>query len=100
MARDYKVPFCTEETLARFADRLRKQARRTGRYTIDIVGLIEGFLTSYFAQRGDLKIEFFDAERFDEPAYVTYQPLTLHVDRRTWEDARKGLGYAYFILDP
>jgi Zn-dependent peptidase ImmA (M78 family) len=98
MARDYKVPFCTEETLARFADRLRKQARRTGRYTIDIVGLIERFLTDYFAQRGGLKIEFFDADKFDDPAYVKYQPLTLHVDRRIWEDARRGLDYAIFIL--
>jgi hypothetical protein len=89
MARDYKVPFRSEETLARSADRLRKLARRTGKYTIDIIDLIERVLVKHFGNLGKkLHFDFFDRERwFDDPAYVTYDPLTLHVDRQVWKDA-------------
>lgn len=98
MAHDYKVDFRSEDTLARRADRLRKQARRTGKYTIDIIDLIERVLKGHFADKGGLKIDFFIRRIGDEPAYVTYGPLTLHVDRTVWADAKKGYAYAYFIL--
>lgn len=34
----------------------------------------------------------------DDPAYVTFKPLTLHVDKKVWEDANLGKGYARYIV--
>jgi hypothetical protein len=95
---DYKVDFVSEHTLARFADWLRKQARFKTAYVIDIIDLIERVLVNYFASKGGLKIDIFDGDKYDDSACVTYRPLTLHVRRNIWEDARRGVETAYFIL--
>ena len=59
MSTDYKVDFLSEKTLAEWAGRLRLRAKMTGRYTIDIVDLIERVLPEILANKGGLKIEFF-----------------------------------------
>jgi hypothetical protein len=98
MSLDHKVDFLSEETLARFANDLRRRARKKGRYLLDIIDLIERVLVEYFAAKGGLRIDIFEGDKFDEPACVTYRPLTLHVRRNIWEDAARGVSAAYFIL--
>src|SRR5436305_2633244 len=95
---DHKVDFVSERTLARFADWLRKQARFKTGYVIDIIDLIERVLVNHFASNGGLKIDLFDGDKYEDPACVTYRPLTLHVRRNIWEDAKRGVETAYFIL--
>jgi hypothetical protein len=53
---------------------------------------------AYFANKGGLKIDIFEGDKYDDPACVTYGPLTLHVHRQIWEDAKRGIAAAYFIL--
>jgi Zn-dependent peptidase ImmA (M78 family) len=100
MSIDYKVDFVSEKTLAEVADRLRRGAKRIGRYTIDIIDLIERVLPEFLSKKGGLKIEFFDQETiYDEPAYVEYRPSRrLYVDRQVWAAAKRGCAIAYFIL--
>jgi hypothetical protein len=46
-----------------------------------------------------LKIEFYDRDYpQDDPAFVTYNPPTLHIDNKTWADGGAGEGYARFVL--
>src|SRR6202011_6058679 len=50
-------------------------------------------------KKGRLGIEFFDRASGDgDPAYVTYSPLILHVDRKVWQRAKERDGYARFII--
>jgi Zn-dependent peptidase ImmA (M78 family) len=100
MPRDYKVPFRREESLALWAKALSLLAPHhgKGKYAINSVGLINGPLTGFFADKGGLVIELFDAEKFDDPAYVTHKPRTLHVDRTIWANAKKGGSHENYIL--
>lgn len=49
-------------------------------------------------KKGRLQVELYDREKADEPAYVTFQPLTLHVDRKIWEAAGLGDTFARFVV--
>lgn len=102
MSVDYKVQPRSEKGLAEWAARIRKLARPTGRFTIDIVNLIEQILVRRLSDTTGLAIVIFEGDKYDEPAFVkfkkTYPRVILNVSRDVWEDAKKGAGHAYFIL--
>lgn len=59
-----------------------------GLLSVDIVRLIEGYLVPNLP--GGLRIELYDQAKDQPPAYVSYAPLTLNVDREIWKEAREG----------
>jgi hypothetical protein len=82
MLRDHKVPFRREESLAESALACRRFASNENLARFNVVDFVERVLPSILATRkkGPLKISFFDAAEGDIPAFVTFNPLTLHVD--------------------
>jgi Zn-dependent peptidase ImmA (M78 family) len=99
---DHKVPYLTENSLAALAHKYRKLARPIGRFTVDITDLIARVLRERFLDTVGLAIVRFEGDVYDDQAYVVfreqYPRVVLHVRRKVWEDAQKGLSYAYFIL--
>ncbi len=79
LRRDHHVRFLSEESIAHAA----LNCRRLGGYYNDgyfnITDLVENVLRTK-ARNGPLRIVFFDAADDDEPAYVTFDPLTLRVE--------------------
>jgi hypothetical protein len=68
-------------------------------HSFNICEFVLGSLTRHFSAKGRLEIEFYDRGRdIDDPAYVTFKPLKLHVDRKVWQAAQNGEAYARFIL--
>jgi IrrE N-terminal-like domain len=100
MLRDHKVPFRREESLAESALACRRFASNENLARFNVVDFVERVLPSILATRkkGPLKISFFDAAEGDIPAFVTFNPLTLHVDREVWELAKLGDPHARFII--
>jgi hypothetical protein len=78
MLRDYKVPFCREETLAESALFCRSFARSETLARFNVVDFVERVLPLILARlkKGPLTTSFFDAAEGDIPAYVTFTPLT------------------------
>jgi Zn-dependent peptidase ImmA (M78 family) len=99
---DHKVPFLGERSIADLARKIRKLARPSGGYTIDITDLIGRVLVEKLGNTTGLAIKIFEGDIHDDPAFVTfrknYPRVMLHVRRKIWDDAKKGLSYAYFIL--
>ncbi len=101
MATDHYVGYRSEETIAQLAVNLRDARGSRSDPTFDIVDFVETTLPRYLKSRkkGPLKIEFYDRDfPQDDPAYVTFNPPTLHVDRTIWADAKAGVEYARFII--
>lgn len=95
---DYEVRFLREETIADIALELRTEAGEQSSAYFNIVSFIEGFLKRKFKSKDPLTIKFFEMKDGDPPAYVTYQPLTLHVDPDVWHEAQLGDPYSRFII--
>jgi|SRR5215213_1781365 len=97
MSFDHKVQPRSEKTLAQWADKVRRRARVTGRYRIDIIDLIE-------RPKNEIGFALVIArdDKYGEPAFVkfrkTYPYVLLTVRRKVWEDAKRYADYAYFIL--
>jgi len=72
-------------------------AERTG-YFFNICDFVLGPLTQRYSSKGRLQIELYDAANGDDLAYVTFKPLTLHVDKRIWKSARDGGPIARYII--
>ena len=53
-------------------------ARKYG-HSFNICEFVLGVLTERFKSKGRLQIEFYDRHENDDPAYVTFKPLTLHI---------------------
>jgi Zn-dependent peptidase ImmA (M78 family) len=50
-------------------------------------------------KKGSLKIEFYDlAFKQDDPAFVSFNPLTLNVDREIWSGAETGEDHPRFVI--
>jgi hypothetical protein len=100
MLRDYKVRFRSEESLAESALTYRRLAGNENLARFNVIDFIERVLPSILARmkKGPLHIDFFDAREGDIPAYVTFDPLTLHVDREVWHLADLGEPDAKFIM--
>jgi hypothetical protein len=99
MSTDYKVDFMSEERIERIGVSWHRHACKPGAYSFNIVEFVTNELVPYFAPKDGLKIEFFDREfTQDDPAYVSFKPRTLHVDRQIWRDALKGESYARVVI--
>jgi Zn-dependent peptidase ImmA (M78 family) len=55
-------------------------------------------LTQRYRPKGRLQIELYDRSKNDDPAYVTFKPLTLHIDRKIWTSAGDGEAYARYVV--
>jgi Zn-dependent peptidase ImmA (M78 family) len=98
MAMDHYVAFKGEESIAQVAYKLRDARRLTGEFTFNITEFAEAHLPQLLKKKS-LKIELYDRDfPQDDPAYVSFDPLTLHVDRQIWIAAKSGDPYARFVI--
>jgi Zn-dependent peptidase ImmA (M78 family) len=93
---DRKVPYRSARQIKGIVQELLARCGMQGVLSIDIVRLIEGYLKPDL--EGGLKIAFYDQAKGQPPAYVSYDPLTLNVDREIWSDAKQGEPVARNIL--
>jgi IrrE N-terminal-like domain len=96
--RDYKVPFKSEESIAKIALEWRRAAGSINSAYFNIVDFIETVLVKHLRRRDGLKIRFFEAGPEDDPAFVTYKSLTLHIDSELWKLAKLGEPGARYIV--
>jgi hypothetical protein len=98
--RDYYVAFHREEYVAGIAMHWREIDDRTSRPDFNIVSFVEDALANRLNRnKGKLHIEFFDMQsETDIPAFVTIDPLTLHIDAETWSLAKIGEPFARFVI--
>ncbi|SRR6266581_2784095 len=97
MARDHRVRIKSREDIAKIAMSWWNAANKQGR-SFNICEFVVETLTKRFTQKGRLQIECYDRGRADEPAFVTFRPLVLHIDRKIWEAAGLGDTYARFVV--
>jgi len=101
MPRDYYVDFRSEETIAQIATQLRDAHGSRNDDTFNIVEFVEQTLPAQLkgSKRGRLKVQFYDRDfKEDDPAYVTFDPLTLYSDTGVWMDARIGEAYPRYVI--
>lgn len=97
MLRDYYVEFRREDDIAETALAWRRASRNENLAYFNVVDFVVDVLQKQL-KKGPILIEFFDAEDGADPAYVTFNPLTLHVDRETWDLAKLGDPDARFVI--
>jgi hypothetical protein len=99
MAHDYRVTYTREESIARIAANWRQRHTNQHKHTFDITVFAETTLRTH-PKGKSFEIEFYDRVfKQDDPAYVTFDPaVTLHVDRKIWNDAKSGDGYARHVI--
>jgi hypothetical protein len=97
MARDHRVPIKSREAIAKIAMAWWTAASKRG-HSFNICEFVVGVLTERFRSKGRLEIEFYDRCKNDDPAYVTFKPLTLHIDRKIWRSAEDGEAYARYVV--
>lgn len=93
---DRKVPYRSARQIKGIVRDLLARCGMLGQLSIDIVRLVEGHLKPNLS--GGLRIVFYDQAKGQPPAYVSYNPLTLNVDREIWSDAKHGEPGARYIL--
>ncbi len=94
---DYKVDFLREQSIASTALAWRKEASNANYAFFNIVDFVIRILAK--KTKRPFKIVFFDAREGEKPAYVTFHPRTLHVDREVWRSAEEdGEPEARFII--
>jgi hypothetical protein len=98
MRRDHHVRFRCEEEIARFATEWRRAGNVANLANFDIVTFVEKILSRKYTRKGQLQIVFFDIIQDQDPAFVTFRPLTLHIDAEIWKLARWGDPEARFII--
>jgi Zn-dependent peptidase ImmA (M78 family) len=97
MATDYKVGFRSYDRVADLASQLRVRLGIDNYYTFNIVRQLRKLKEDWkFGIHGCLNIELF-VDREDK-AYVTFDPLVLHIHKDIWEEAAIGEPKARFIL--
>jgi len=99
MLHDYYVPFMREEEIARIAMKWRHAGNISNVAYFNIVEFIENVLADRLSQRkGSLifNISTLPSNRY--PAYVTFNPTTLHVDSEVWDLAKIGEPERRFYL--
>jgi hypothetical protein len=97
MARDHRVRIKAREDIAKIAMSWWNAATKRGN-SFNICEFVVETLTKRFTNKGRLRIEFYERGTADEPAFVTFRPLVLHVDRKIWNAAGLGDTYARFVV--
>jgi len=95
---DYWVPSQRQDDLAWVALEWRRAAGNADHANFCITKFVTDVLAKQFTRKGDLRIIFFSAGPRAKPAYVTYNPLTLHIDTEIWDLAKIGEPYARHIV--
>jgi hypothetical protein len=98
MRQDYKVTPRDRLELKRVAEKLRAIVGEGKGSGFNIVDFVRRLARDEILKTGKLIIEFFTVSEQQTPAYVTYNPTTLHVDFGTWQDADLGEPTARFII--
>lgn len=114
MGMNHKVGYRSEASIAAIAARCWLLTSRSQPYVFDPVAFIQDQLVergidsvvkTAGRQKGKLTVKFFERESpFDDPAYVEFDPdqrdnyVTLHVDRKVWEQAKRGDSFSCEIL--
>jgi hypothetical protein len=93
--RDRWVGYRSASTIKRAVQDLLANSGLKGAVTFNIVELIKKHLTRL---PGGLKIDLYDQDPGQPEAYVSYKPLTLHIDREIWKDVNLGEPRARYIL--
>jgi hypothetical protein len=97
MTTDYKVRFRRYQDVGELALRARGLLGIANYFTFNIVKAIRRLVGKKFGKSGTLNLDIFDNDD-DLIAYVTFNPLTLHVHREVWDDAELGEPKSRFIL--
>jgi predicted SprT family Zn-dependent metalloprotease len=98
MPKDYKVCPRDRLELQRSAEKLRGILQEGANSGFDVVNYARTLAQKEILKTGKLNIQFYKASSKDSPAYVTYNPTTLHVDYVTWQEADGGVPDARFII--
>ncbi|MGY4236361.1 hypothetical protein ACVIIW_005308 [Bradyrhizobium sp. USDA 4449] len=96
--RDHKVRHQSREDIARVALSWWLIADRHGVNSFNICTFVLQVLAKHLRGKGKLHVEFCSPEDLPEGACVTFNPPTLHIVQRIWDDAGAGEPYARFIL--
>jgi hypothetical protein len=84
MSTDYKVRFRSYARVSEIALSARQKLGVAHYFTFNIVKLIRTLVGETFGKLGELHLDIFD-DNPDRLAYVSFNPLTLHVDREIWD---------------
>jgi Zn-dependent peptidase ImmA (M78 family) len=98
MRTDHKVTFRRREEIKQIAERARSLGKEFDRAGFQITNYLRMLAHENLLKTGLLQIRTFSAKDGEAPAYVTYNPTTLHVDQEIWGDADDGEPGARFIL--
>jgi hypothetical protein len=101
MPRDYYVGSRSERSIAQIAQHLRDAHCSRNDHTFNVVEFVERTLPGELrgSKKGKLRVQFYERDfKEDDPAYVKFDPLTLHADSGVWTDARFDEGYAREII--
>ncbi len=84
--RDYYTKtFRSEESIAAVARGLRERGSVLNKSCFNICDFFERvILYKTFKNKGVVKFAFLDDDSDEYPAVVTYEPLTLNIDREVW----------------
>jgi IrrE N-terminal-like domain len=88
--RDHRVSFRSREGIRDIALEWRRAGHILNAGYFDITDFVENVLAKHTFKKGRLTLKFFRGVPDDDPAFVTYKPLTLHVDESVWTLARLG----------
>jgi hypothetical protein len=99
MRHDYHVRFVREDEIARIASEWRRVGGINNVGYFNIVDFIENILSRKLSpKKGALSIKISHLPDNLYPAYVTFEPTTLHVDSDVWNLAKLGEPEARYIL--
>lgn len=97
MLPDYKVDYLSEASIAQAALARRTAGGLRNSTDFNIVKYVK-HLERTWRTKGKFSVKFFDASADQKPAYVTFGPPTLHIDREVWKLADLGDPESRFIV--
>jgi predicted SprT family Zn-dependent metalloprotease len=98
MRKDYKVAPRGRKELKRIAEKWRSILPEARDSAFNVVAYVRALERVEILKTGKLNVVFFTASTENPPAFVTYNPTTLHVDFATWQEADEGEPSARFII--
>lgn len=98
MTRDAYVNFRREEDIASRASALRSLSKCDVTKSFDVVDAVCRFTGKKFGENDVFRLEIFDGLRPLGFAYVTFQPLVMHIEAETWEHASMGDPYSRHVI--
>ena len=97
MHDDHKVSFLREETIEEAAIAWLREGDIYNRPYFNIIDFVKNCLMKKL-RKGPFKIALFDAKPNDKLAYISFNPLTLNIDREIWLNAGIGEPFARLVV--